>query len=99
VHKSQGLTIPKVYYTYGDADQSAGQTFVAMSRVRRFRDLCTSDTFDTRLLRLERGKAKPNQQLGKVFACWEDRMAELKRIAVVSQECAQQYQKRRGTER
>jgi DNA replication protein DnaC len=37
VHKSQGLTLPKVYYTYGDADQSAGQTFVPMSRVRRSR--------------------------------------------------------------
>ena len=39
VHKSQGQTLGKVIVHLGDKEQSAGLSFVALSRTRRFEDL------------------------------------------------------------
>jgi ATP-dependent exoDNAse (exonuclease V) alpha subunit len=93
VHKSQGLTLDKVYYMLDTHDPNPGQTFVAMSRVKRYTDLCLSDTYDLRLANLNRSKPK-KQKLGSVFASWGDRIKELARITRVAKRCSERRQKR-----
>lgn len=39
IHKSQGLTLPKVWIDLGSSEKSPGLTYVALSRVRKLQDL------------------------------------------------------------
>ena len=45
IHKCQGMTLPKVVVDIGKKEQSAGSTFVAISRVKRIQDLAFSTTY------------------------------------------------------
>lgn len=39
IHKSQGLTLPKVILDIGDNEFTCGLTYVALSRVKKFTDI------------------------------------------------------------
>ena len=63
VHKSQGLTLPKIRIDIGNKEFAAGLSFVAVSRVRSLNDICFKYfTFE----RLERIKNSRRLQERKV---------------------------------
>jgi hypothetical protein len=95
VHKSQGLTLGKVYYVPGLYDPNPGQTFVAMSRVRKLSDLCLADIYDRRLVNLHRTKPTKYHQSGKPFDGWSDRINELRRITRVADRCRARRRERK----
>jgi ATP-dependent exoDNAse (exonuclease V) alpha subunit len=56
VHKSQGLTIPKVKIDLGSKEFAAGLSFVAVSRVRSLNDLCFRQFTFERLQRIKKSQ-------------------------------------------
>lgn len=58
IHKAQGLTLDKVRVDIGDKENCSGQTYVALSRVRRFEDLLLIKAFNySRLADISKMKA------------------------------------------
>jgi ATP-dependent DNA helicase PIF1 len=50
IHKSQGMTLNKAVVELGDYDFTRGLTFVAISRVRRIRDIVFRSEIETERL-------------------------------------------------
>ena len=78
VHKAQGATLPKAAVDLEEREFAAGMSFVAMSRVKRFGDLCFTKSFPfERLPKLRSSKSGVESVL-------QQRVKEGARLAAMS---------------
>ena len=75
----------RVYIVLPDSEPCPGLTYVAMSRVRRFTDICFKQMKPTRLRDLN------ITCKGKHLEYWDDRVKELSRVSDRARATAREY--------